>query len=295
MKILITGLTGFIGKNFYRYSKYKNNILAVSNKSSILKNFQNEDINFVDCELENISNFRNQIKEFDPDCVINFAWKGLPDYSIEMSKKNLNITLDFFNFLEKNTKIKKFINTGTCAEYLNPSGKISENNLVKPYDYFSSAKISLSQKIKKRCDKFNINYINLRLFYVYGLHQRDKSLIPFLINSYKKGVIPKLSSPFSKLDYINCKDVINAVDSCLKNSIPSGDYNVGYGMATSNYKIQEIISRKFNFEFNKDIYRSGNDEINFYSDNSKLIDATGWSPKINPSTGIQNILEEDVV
>ena len=76
MRILITGLTGFIGKNFYRYSKYKNNILAISKRSSLENNFQSEDIKFIDCSLEDISDYSIRIKEFDPDCVINFAWKG---------------------------------------------------------------------------------------------------------------------------------------------------------------------------------------------------------------------------
>ena len=80
MKILITGLTGFIGKNFYRHTNFRDNILAVSGKKSINKNFQPDDINYIDCNLENIDNFANEIKKFDPDCVLNFAWGGIPDY-----------------------------------------------------------------------------------------------------------------------------------------------------------------------------------------------------------------------
>ena len=56
MKILITGLTGFIGKNFYRHTKYRENIFAVSTKSSINKNFHSRNINYLDCNLENIDN-----------------------------------------------------------------------------------------------------------------------------------------------------------------------------------------------------------------------------------------------
>ena len=292
MRILITGLTGFIGKNFYRYSKYKNNILAISKRSSLENNFQSEDIKFIDCSLEDISDYSIRIKEFDPDCVINFAWKGIPDYSIEVSQRNLNTALKFFNFLEKNTNIKKFINAGTCAEYYNPSGKISEDYLVEPYDHFSKAKISLSRELKERCDKLKISYINLRIFYVFGINQRDKSLIPFLINSYKNGIVPKLANPFSKLDYIYSEDVISAFDCCLENDVPSGDYNVGFGESVSNYKIQEIISRKLNFKFNEDIYSSGHDEINFYADTNKLKSSAGWSPKVNLNQGIQKILDK---
>ncbi|MFL2641979.1 MAG: NAD-dependent epimerase/dehydratase family protein [Dehalococcoidia bacterium] len=294
MKILITGLTGFIGKNFYRYTKYRNNILAVSSKNSFDKNFLSDDINYLDCNLENIDNFAYEIKKFNPDCVLNFAWGGIPNYSQDVSNNNLKIILNFFNFLEKNTSIKKFINTGTCAEYFNPSGKVSENYIVEPYDHFSSAKITLSQELEKRCVKSNINYINLRLFYVFGINQRKNSLIPFLIDCYKKGTESKLSNPFSKLDYIYVEDVIDAIDSCVKNEIPSGSYNVGRGESISNYEIQKIISSKLNLKFNDDIYAPEKDMIDFFADINKLNSAVGWTPKFQIHEGVQKIIEETI-
>jgi len=294
MKILITGLTGFIGKNFYRHTNFRDNILAVSGKNSINKNFQSDDINYIDCNLENIDNFAYEIKKFDPDCVLNFAWGGIPDYSQDVSSNNLKIILNFFNFLEKNTNIKKFINTGTCAEYFNPLGGVSENYIVKPYDHFSSAKITLSQELEERSLKLNINYINLRLFYVFGPYQKKKSLIPFLIDSYKKGTEPKLTNPFSKLDYIYTEDVIRAIDACIKNKVPSGSYNVGRGESISNYEIQKIISEKLNLKFNDYKYRLQKDEIDFFADINKLNSAVGWTPKFQIHEGVQKILEETI-
>ena len=292
MKILITGLTGFIGKNFFRYTKYRDNVLAISSKVSIKKNFQSDQINYIDCNLENIDKFANEIKTFDPDCVLNFAWRGIPDYSQDVSDNNLKIILNFFNFLEKNTNIKKFINTGTCAEYFRPSGKVSENYLVKPYDHFSSAKITLSQKLEERSTKLNINFINLRLFYVFGINQRKKSLIPFLIDSYSKGTESKLSNPFSKLDYIYAEDVIDAIDRCIKNEIPSGSYNVGRGESIYNYEIQKIISDKFNLKFLDEVYPPQSNEIDFFADINKLNSAVGWIPKFQIHEGVKKILEE---
>ena len=63
MKILITGLTGFIGKNFFRYTKYRDNVLAISSKASIKKNFHSDEINYIDCTLENIDKFTNVMNQ----------------------------------------------------------------------------------------------------------------------------------------------------------------------------------------------------------------------------------------
>ena len=292
MKILITGLTGFIGKNFYKYSKFKNDILAISRKGSVLKNFNSEDLNYIDCGLEDINKFTTEIKRFNPDCVLNFAWGGIPDYSEDISNNNLNLTLDFFNFLEKNTNIKKFINTGTCAEYFNPTGKIDENYPVKPYDHFSSAKIKLSQELGIKCLKSKITYVNLRLFYVFGAYQRNESLIPYLINSYKKGTIPKLSKPFSRLDYVYVEDVIRVMDNCIKNDISSGAYNVGSGQSISNYEIQRFISNKFNYDFDENTYHEQESDINFFADITKLNSKLNWTPKFKVYEGIKKMFRD---
>lgn len=292
MKILITGLTGFIGKNFNNYSNYKNDFLAISNKKSINKNNQLKNVNYIDCDIENINNFADEIAKFNPDCVINFAWKGIPDYSEKISNDNVNMTLNFFDFLEKNTKIKKYINAGTCAEYFKPTGKISEDYLVNPESPFSEAKIILSDELKKRCERLEINYINLRLFYVFGLYQRNESLIPHLVNSYKKEIIPKISNPFSKLDFIYVEDVISAIDCCIKNDIPSGSYNVGRGKSITNFEIQKIISQKLNFSFEENLNNKENVGLDFFADINKINLYTGWSPKYEVHEGIQKILEE---
>jgi len=290
MNILITGITGFIGKNFFKYSKFKNNILAISREESVNKYEQLNNLNFLNCDLKNINNFSNEIIEFNPECVINLAWAGIPDYSKSNSMNNVEMNVNFFDFIINNTKIKKFINTGTCAEYYNPRGKISEDYIVKPYDDFSLAKINLSKILNDKCEKLDINFINLRLFYVYGLYQRRESLIPHIINSYRKGEIPKISKPCTMLDFIFAEDVINAIDRCLDKDIPSGSYNVGHGESIYNSEIQKIIAEKLDFEFDNNIYEKNLDEIEFYADISKLNGLTNWTPKFKIADGIQKVL-----
>ena len=292
MNILITGITGFIGKNFFKYSKFKNNVLAISREESVKRYKELDNLNFLNCDLKNINNFSNEIIEFNPECVINLAWGGIPDYSKSNSINNVEMNLKFFDFIINNTSIKKFINTGTCAEYYNPSGKISEDYIVKPYDDFSSAKINLSETLNDKCKELDINFINLRLFYVYGLYQRKQSLIPHIIDLYSKGIIPEITKPYTMLDFIFAEDVIGAIDSCLDNDIPSGSYNVGSGESIYNAAIQKLIAEKLDFKFDNNIYEKTLDEINFYADISKLSSLTNWAPKFKIIDGIQKILNE---
>ena len=292
MNILVTGITGFIGKNFYRLNSNSRFKIKAFAKNESINNKLFSELNYLNCNFDNFEKFSKEIIEFKPDVVLNMAWKGIPDYSEKNSIYNLNKTLSFFEFITEETDLKKFINTGTCAEYFYPKGKISEDYEIKPQDNFSKAKIDLNEKMLSESQKKGINYINLRLFYVYGLHHRKQSLIPYLINSYKNDKKPLIDTPYNKLDYIYVDDVVSAINHCILGNIPNGSYNVGSGVAYFNYQVQEIVSRMMRIKFDyRDSYpQEKKESINFFADIDKLKNYSGWQPRYDLNRGIKNIL-----
>lgn len=292
MNILVTGITGFIGKNFYRLNGNSGLKIKAFAKKESVNNKLFSGLNYLNCNFDNFEKFSKEIIEFKPDIVLNMAWKGIPDYSKENSIYSLDKTLSFFEFLTEETDLKKFINTGTCAEYFYPKGKISEDYEIKHQDNFSKAKINLNEKLQSESQKKGINYINLRLFYVYGLHQREQSIIPYLINCYKNGKNPLVTTPYNKLDYVYVDDVVSAINHCIFENIPNGSYNVGSGVATFNYQVQEIISKmmKFKFDYKHSYPLENKESINFFADIDKLKNYSEWRPRYDLSRGIKNIL-----
>ncbi len=97
MKILITGSTGFIGKNLLeniedKKKNLKDKFLFLNRKSKIKKkkNFYQiyDDISLRDESL-------NKIEKFKPDIVLHMAWEKISDYSKKNSLNNLKKTKNF--------------------------------------------------------------------------------------------------------------------------------------------------------------------------------------------------------
>tara|TARA_B110000858_G_C17627050_1_gene391733 strand:+ start:114 stop:401 length:288 start_codon:yes stop_codon:yes gene_type:complete len=87
MKILITGLNGFLGKNLVKFLKNKNyQILSIERtkrKNNYSKNFK-----VLNDNIENLKeiNFK-KIDKFGPKILLNLAWHGIPDFSYKNCKK----------------------------------------------------------------------------------------------------------------------------------------------------------------------------------------------------------------
>jgi len=90
--ILVTGGTGFIGKNFISqlYKKKKFNIYSLSQKK-INKEFQHKKVNYIYCDLQNKKGLKKKILNLKFQFVLNFA--GHINHSEK--KKNIWHTLSW--------------------------------------------------------------------------------------------------------------------------------------------------------------------------------------------------------
>ena len=72
MKILLTGATGFLGKNLLPILLKKHKVLVIIKNQKIKKN-PNQKIIYSKIEHLN-DNILSKIKEFKPEVLINLAW-----------------------------------------------------------------------------------------------------------------------------------------------------------------------------------------------------------------------------
>lgn len=289
MKIFITGGTGFIGK--YIVDKLQNNELLILTRD-LNKDFaKSKKIQFVQGTLGNINKWKNKIKNFKPDATIHMAWEGIPDYGVENSTRNLNYGLDLYRFLVR-INCKKILTTGSCWEYGEQSGKLSENILPKTLNAFATAKNSLLHLGQEIAKKNGISFIWTRLFYVYGPGQKKESLIPYLINCAKEGKNPEIKNPQAQNDFIYVEDVADAISKLILECNVDGIFNIGSGKLTS---IQAILKKIYDMFFIKQESHTANIKQTYtssanYADISKIEKEVGWKPETTIKEGIKKVM-----
>jgi dTDP-6-deoxy-L-talose 4-dehydrogenase (NAD+) len=282
MNILLTGSTGFIGKNVICSLLKENYNLCLINKNKKFKIKKkkrnkiviiNSDINFDKVVLKKIINF-------SPDILIHLAWENIPNYSEKNSLQNLLTQRKFFNKIFTIASIKKIIITGSCSEHKGQEYLTSK--------YFSTSKIKIKNFVRKKCLMKKVSFIWMRLFFVYGRFQNKRSLIPKIIYTLKKGKEFKIVNTSAKHDYINVLDVVNFIKAHLNFKYCNYECDLGSSHAYKISEIYDFIKKKiFNLKNIKSIKRYKKDCFvakNFFF--KKLL----WKPTVSIEEGVCKLL-----
>jgi len=194
MKYLILGSNGFIGSSIAEDVRFKNRILVSTRqkKENIVG-----DIGWLNDENIEI------IKLFSPEIIINSAWSGVGQYSLEYALNNINSHLKFIEKISKISSIKKYINFGSAWECSAFSEKCNEQNCFSTRTEFLLAKKIIFDYSNLMFEK---KHIWLRLFYVYGIYQ-NKGLFKYIIKSILNNQPVVLKSPLSSVDFISINSV----------------------------------------------------------------------------------------
>lgn len=161
MKILLTGGSGFVGRNVKEYFEERYEVYAPTSRE-------------LDCLNEDA--VRSHLQTHYYDVVFHFAVYGDGiDRSKDGSKifeYNMRI---FLNFAKHSELFGKMIYTGSGAEYDKnyPIQMVTEEELTKrtvPIDQYGLMKYTVNQLIEK-----NDNIYNLRLFGIFGKYEYWKT------------------------------------------------------------------------------------------------------------------------
>lgn len=282
MKIFITGGTGFIGQPLVKKLQERGHSLKL-----------------LSCNLSETEKWKKEIEEFKPDALVHLAWEALPDYSAEISRKNINYGLDLFSFLT-DIGCKTILSVGSAWEHRGrfPEKAVEGTKMFKPADTFSAAKWIMNLwgtaivEEKNRESGRKGKFIWARIFFVYGPGQRETSLISYLINCWKKIEAPQIKNPSAQNDFIYIDDVTEAISLLLDNCKESGEYDIGWGKFISTQEVVNLVAEKFNIkDWKKEIGKfNGGRSFSQVANISKL-ENLGWKPKIDLKEGIQKMID----
>lgn len=297
-KILITGATGFIGKNL------TNKLLIMNHKIMIISRkeqdyFDNINLKWVRADLADINQYSKIIRDFSPEIVIHLYWEDIPLFSLENSMKNLNNSINFFNLIFSIGSCKKILVSGSCLEYAKKFGECIESDNIKPNSHFVWAKDSLRLWLTYQSNLNNCIFGWFRIFYVFGLNQRKKSLIPSLIRIFNENKNINIKNIMNSNDFIYIEDVVDALILFTTKKLNSGIYNIGSGNSiklADVCKDIESILRGTSFKTETFIENISNENgreiVNFWANLNKTSSELGWMPKFSFYEAIEHMVNQ---
>ena len=266
MKILITGVAGFIGFNLALFLIKKKRIKILKKNSNFL---------FNKIDIVNKKKVKSFFDKTKIDLVIHLAAQAGVRYSYKNPKKYVDVNIfGFINIIDevKNHKIKKFIYGSSSSVYgENKNFPLKENQSLKPKNIYAVSK-KINEETAELYQKiYNLNCIGLRFFTVYGEWGRPDMFIFKLFKSFMNKEIFYLNNYGNHLrDFTYIGDVVKAVHGLINKKFKYHEViNICSSRPINIYDIVKNFRKKnfFQLKLTK-IHKA--DVLKTYGSNSKL-------------------------
>ncbi|MDC1140246.1 SDR family NAD(P)-dependent oxidoreductase [Candidatus Pelagibacter sp.] len=314
MKILITGIAGFIGYHLaQRLAKTNNKIFGIDNlndyysvklKKDRLKELDKNrnKITFFKKDLSNKIFIEKLFKKHKFDIVVNLAAQAGVRYSIDNPDSYIQRNIiGFFNILEasKKYKIKHLIYASTSSVYgNNKSYPLKENlNTNKPLQLYAATKLANELMAHSYSSLFNLQTTGLRFFTVYGPWGRpDMALFLFTKNIISGEPIKLFNRGNHTRDFTYVEDIASGIEKIIlsknKTKKKYNIFNIGSGKPIHLIKYLGQIEKCLKLKAKVvNLPLQMGDIVKTHGSTEKIKKFYKYKPETNYKDGIKNFID----
>lgn len=228
---IVTGAAGFLGCNFVqRLAREEDvHVYAVVRPNSRHNDrlTASERLTIIPADLADYAHLDEMIGA-PCDVFFHLAWQG-GRYDFAEQYGNIADTL---GALEAATRLgcRRFICTGSQAEYGRQTDLITEKTCPHPADAYGAAKLAACVLSQQRAADLGIEWIWGRVFSLYGRYEQGSRMLPALVKSLCAGQLFTLSSSAEQnWDYLYAADGADALYALAERGCAGEIYNIAHG------------------------------------------------------------------
>lgn len=306
MKILITGVAGFIGSHTAeRLVDLGHQVVGVDNfspyydvklKKQTAQDLVQKGVEVITLDLRNVDDFFTLTTDFD--YIFHFAAQpGISALSTfeDYLSNNILATQNLLLFSYTNEQLKMFVNIATSSIY-GIQAHFDENQLPKPASNYGVTKLAAEQLVLAASRANKIKSCSLRLYSVYGPRERPDKLYPKLIEAAFNNSFFTLFEGSEKhlRSFTFVDDIVDGIVSVIgKEAIVDGEiFNLGTEIESTTQEgidtVEAILNKKIDIQI---IPKRAGDQLR----TKAIIDKARKLLNYNPTTTLRQGLEKHVI
>ena len=312
MKVLITGVTGFVGSHLAEYIiglKEKHQIYGVCRWRSPREGLANiyDKVKLIDADLSDLGSLVRHCQNIKPDVVFHLAAQSyvLTSFNSPIQTLSTNI-IGTANFLEavRIAKIDPIIHICSSSEVYGQVAKkdipIKETCPLRPASPYAVSKVGEDMIALQYWLSYGIKTIRSRMFTHTGPRRGDVFAMSFFAKQVAAGELG-LGKPVIRVGnlksvrtFCDVRDAVRAYWIMITKCKPGEVYNIGGDRTMTIGNALKILlsfsKKKFEIKVDLKLLRPSDVTLQIPC-TDKFYKATGWKPKITLETTIKDMLD----
>ena len=249
-------------------------------------------IRIIYCDLDQLENA--QIDNYNPDTFYHIGWSNTEQSNRNNSvlqERNIFFTLNAVRLAQR-LGCKRFIGTGSQAEYGRANSIIGPETQTNPETAYGVAKYAAGKLSSLECDRLGIDHVWVRVFSVYGKYDNDGTLLNTFISRVQANESMSLTKCEQIWDYLHEDDAGRALYLLGEKATPAKVYCLGSGEGRPLINFLEDVKNVINrgYKINVGEIPYGERQIMYLcADVSALKRDLNWYPQVDFISGISRI------
>lgn len=311
MRILITGINGFIGSHLAEYMAHhlqQTEIFGLTRPKSSLLNLNKviDKVRLVEGDLGEFSSTMNILADIRPDRIFHLAGMSAVNSSWNLPATTLSVNvLGTINILESLKELRYnplTIIASACEVYglaYSDELPIKETSPFRPLNPFGVSKAAQDLLGFQYYKSYGLRIIRTRLFNSIGPRQPDYYFVSGIakqiaeIEKKRRNPVVYVGNLENKRDYTDVRDLVRALWLVSEKAEAGEVYNLGSGQAWSG---NEILKMLLSMTRAKLVVENDEKRIIpaeapiLLADINKLVKLTGWKPQISLKQSVLDVL-----
>ena len=296
--VLVTGGAGFIGSELcHRLRSAGHRVIVYDDFSRGQREYLPADVEIIGGDIRDATGLTRLVADVTPDVVVHLAAMHFipdciarPDEARDVNVEGTRRVLESC----RRSGVRHVIFASTAAVYAAGDDACDEERTaVGPLEIYGETKLEGERLVRAFQEQSGAAVTTLRLFNAIGRNETNPHVLPHIFESLRASGVLHLGNTTPRRDYIDTRDIADAILAVMPVAQGLQVFNVGTGNAYSVddiiQRLRRILGRDLRVVQEAARVRAA-DRMLLLADIGRIHRATGWSPRFTVDDTLRDLV-----